>query len=341
MVWTQGPEGRLAKSLIVLYSQVQAAFPANRDRSSDGTIASVLHHEQNPSSDHEPKNGVVRALDITKDLAHGLDSRKLAEQLVKDSRVKYVISNREIASGSGQSFPQGVWRAYDGPNPHDLHCHISVKDPPIGDIETPWVFTAAPGDTPLPVRPVLARGSTGAAVEQLQEFLFVDGNFGAGTEAAVKAFQKAHGIVPDGIVGPYTWREILNVVTPPTPTPDGWQTGITATEFGGPTDPNRSGYDSHAITNTEMGVALPFRFVGARPKVETRGPTGTAIGAIVDIGPWNTNDPYWEKNARPQAESGTDNTGRTTNLAGIDLTPAMARAVGISGKGKVDWRFVT
>jgi hypothetical protein len=62
---------------------------------------------------------------------------------------------------------------------------------------------------------------------------------------------------------------------------------------------------------------------------------------IVDVGPWNTNDPYWQTGARPQAESGTDTTGRKTNKAGIDLTLAAAQAINLDGKGLVDWEFIT
>jgi hypothetical protein len=44
---------------------------------------------------------------------------------------------------------------------------------------------------------------------------------------------------------------------------------------------------------------------------------------VVDVGPWNTRDPYWETGSRPQAETGTDmmTPPRHTNKAGIDLTP--------------------
>jgi len=117
------------------------------------------------------------------------------------------------------------------------------------------------------------------------------------------------------------------------------QTGITATEFGGASDPNTSAYDNHIINDTEMGVALPYRFPGTRPRVHVWGPKGDTVCDIVDVGPWNTHDPYWQTGGRPQAETGTDMGGRHTNLAGIDLTPAAARAVGIDGKGSVDWAF--
>ncbi len=61
--------------------------------------------------------------------------------------------------------------------------------------------------------PTLRRGSKGDAVARLQEALTAagfdtggaDGTFGAGTEAAVKAFQTAHGLTSDGIAGAGTW----------------------------------------------------------------------------------------------------------------------------------------
>lgn len=62
------------------------------------------------------------------------------------------------------------------------------------------------------VKPVLTAGSVGSAVRALQQrlnalgaALTVDGVFGAATEAAVRAFQKAVGLFQDAIVGPDTW----------------------------------------------------------------------------------------------------------------------------------------
>ena len=58
----------------------------------------------------------------------------------------------------------------------------------------------------------LKRGSSGPDVVTLQKLLNAagasletDGNFGALTESALKAYQAAHGLNPDGVCGPATW----------------------------------------------------------------------------------------------------------------------------------------
>jgi peptidoglycan/xylan/chitin deacetylase (PgdA/CDA1 family)/peptidoglycan hydrolase-like protein with peptidoglycan-binding domain len=63
--------------------------------------------------------------------------------------------------------------------------------------------------------PVLRQGSTGSAVQQLQQALVnkgyslsVDGAFGPMTKSAVMSFQRNVGITADGIVGPVTWSKL-------------------------------------------------------------------------------------------------------------------------------------
>jgi hypothetical protein len=70
-------------------------------------------------------------------------------------------------------------------------------------------------------RPTLRRGDTGDLVRQIQAKLGVgaDGIFGAATEAAVRDFQQAHALVPDGIVGPDTWGALDSVTAPAIPGP--------------------------------------------------------------------------------------------------------------------------
>jgi len=71
---------------------------------------------------------------------------------------------------------------------------------------------AAPAPSVVPAadsegRPTLRRGATGDLVKEIQTNVgvTVSGTFDANTEAALRKFQRDHGLVPDGIVGPRTW----------------------------------------------------------------------------------------------------------------------------------------
>ena len=327
---------RPAKCLIKLRDQIDALAP-ERDKSSDGLLGDAAHAAR--ASDHNPNAaGVVTAIDISHDPAHGVDTYALAELLRtrRDHRAKYIISNRRICSATVSPWE---WRPYNGTNPHTHHVHISaVADPALYDDASPWdIALSAPIEGAPAQRLRIKRGDTGPYVTELQTHLglVADGVFGEATETAVRTLQAARGLAADGIVGPYTWDVVLdpspNVVR---------ESGITATVFGGSGDLNRSAYDNHVVTDDELGVALPYRFPGARPKVRVTKDGRSVTAEIVDVGPWNTDDPYWQTGTRPQAESGTDKSGRSTNHAGIDLTPAAARAIGLAGKGAVDWEFV-
>ena len=266
---------RVAKSLETLRRQVNDMAPG-RSTASDGTIGDQSHQLTN--SDHNPNAAnVVTAMDITHDPAHGVDAGAMAEmlRLSQDPRIKYIISNRRIASSKIQPW---VWRPYNGANAHTKHFHVSVMpDPKLYDDTAPWAL-----DRVMRVQPPL---------------------FAAGSKRC---------------------------------------TEIVATVFGGVADPNTSAYDEHDITDEEFGVALPIRFkVRPLPRVRVFNGKASVECEIVDVGPWNTDDPYWENDERPQAETGVDRRGRTTNGAGIDLTPAAAKAIGLAGKGKVDWEFIS
>ena len=58
---------------------------------------------------------------------------------------------------------------------------------------------------------VLRRGSTGAGVRAVQQAVRVgaDGNYGPATAKAVTAWQRAHGLTADGVLGHDTWRALL------------------------------------------------------------------------------------------------------------------------------------
>jgi N-acetylmuramoyl-L-alanine amidase len=130
-------------------------------------------------------------------------------------------------------------------------------------------------------------------------------------------------------------------------------TDIKCSVFGGGSDPNNSAYSPYdVITDSEISCALPFKFSeGWRPQVVVRNlATGKEATCLIrDVGPWLTDDPYWENDRRPLAETCAENNmtlprgpnqGKKPNGAGIDITPAAASAIGLSGMGQVNWRFV-
>jgi hypothetical protein len=69
--------------------------------------------------------------------------------------------------------------------------------------------------------PMLRKGSKGASVKALQILLIgnncscgkygADGDFGGGTDFAVKKYQAERGLDADGVVGPQTWAKLLGL----------------------------------------------------------------------------------------------------------------------------------
>lgn len=89
----------------------------------------------------------------------------------------------------------------------------SASMPPSSESERQGSY----GDNAM-AEPVLRPGAKGESVRRLQELLLAgggllprygaDGKFGAETLAAVKAFQKRHGLQVDGICGSQTWNAL-------------------------------------------------------------------------------------------------------------------------------------
>jgi hypothetical protein len=132
---------RVARSLEVLRDQINAAYP-QRNKASDGTIGDAAHAAS--VSDHNPDaGGVVRALDITHDPAHGCDIDRLTDELVasRDPRISYLIANGMI---TGPNYGW-VWTRYDGADPHTNHFHLSVVADGRADDPRPWAVALGGG----------------------------------------------------------------------------------------------------------------------------------------------------------------------------------------------------
>ena len=118
---------RLCKAGQQLRLQVDDSYP-DRDRTSDGWIGDTRHQAR--PSDHNPDaEGIVRAIDIDRDLSGKAKPDlmpDLADQLRLcakrgDKRISYIIFDGRIAS----SKKAWAWRTYTGINKHNHHCHIS------------------------------------------------------------------------------------------------------------------------------------------------------------------------------------------------------------------------
>lgn len=127
---------KLCKAGIQLREQIDDDYP-NRDRKSDGWIADSRHTAKG-NSDHIPRNGIVRALDIDANLnAHLEETYALVEKLRQcakrgDKRIKYIIYDGKIMS----SILNWKRRKYKGANPHRSHFHISFTT--LGDNDSNW-----------------------------------------------------------------------------------------------------------------------------------------------------------------------------------------------------------
>ena len=125
---------KLCKAGQQLREQIDDLY-LSRDRRSDGWIADSRHNQK---SDHYPKDGIVRAIDIDANLNdHPEETYALVEKIRLtakrgDKRIKYIIYDEKIMS------PIFNWkrRKYKGANPHRSHFHISFTS--LGDNNEEW-----------------------------------------------------------------------------------------------------------------------------------------------------------------------------------------------------------
>jgi hypothetical protein len=149
MVAFTGAGWRVAKSIIVLETEVDTRWPS-RQHQSDGTIGDAAHRAR--ISQHNPDHeGIVRALDITSDPnePHGWTVLNLIKD---DPRIRYVIA-RNPADNLDYIYQDGTFERYTRMS-HASHCHVSiVADDAFADSTAPWHVLAPPKPPVVPTRP--------------------------------------------------------------------------------------------------------------------------------------------------------------------------------------------
>lgn len=221
MVW------RLAKSLDTLSREIKTKYKGT-------TIWSIGDDKhKNTWSDHNPNDaGVVCAVDILKD--GGLPLYGFVEHLIADGHpnLRYVIYQDTIYhvrddfegkeySGSYHSHVHvSVGNGPDGRSTHDYDdtssWHIADMDGTPSKPSKPSNPTQGWTDKIVAELPVLSEGSSGLAVNRAQALLNImgaglveDGRFGRNTDRETREYQRRAGLVPDGFIGPKTWRSLL------------------------------------------------------------------------------------------------------------------------------------
>ncbi len=151
MVWKGDSQNRLAKSLVTLIDEVveelpQPQYPQRRhDRRHASSSAQVS--VTTIRTFHWAGKGIVTALDITHDPAHGFDALAFAESL----RLQQEALGSSTSSSTGRIFGSKEhpweWRnRKKGPGDHSEHVHISVVDDlKLYDDASPWNLTMSGG----------------------------------------------------------------------------------------------------------------------------------------------------------------------------------------------------
>jgi peptidoglycan hydrolase-like protein with peptidoglycan-binding domain len=169
----------------------------------------VAQHEFDALTSFDFNTGGIDRATLVRHLNRG-DRAKAATAFMNWSKPPEIIDRRTKEMElfrSGHYSSSGKVDVY----PADENGHLLWRRGRAVDaskILDPGIFAGAP-EAPLYAAPVILRiGSTGDAVALVQKKVSVeaDGWFGPMTEAAVKAYQQANGLVPDGIVGPKTMK---------------------------------------------------------------------------------------------------------------------------------------
>lgn len=100
------------------------------------------------------------------------------------------------------------------------------------------------------------------------------------------------------------------------------------------------------ITATQMRIKADSRFVALpHPRalgrmVELRHGDRVVLAKVLDVGPWNIDDAYWEHDDRPASERGRGAYRTPVNKAGIDLSDPVFAELGLHDNDVIEWRFV-
>jgi immune inhibitor A len=191
------------------------------DRGTKSSEYFLVENRQRTGYDRELPSDGLFVYHIDDSLDSNSDESHYKVGLVQADGMRHL----ELGSNQGDTgdpFPGSAGnKTFSGsttPNSHSfagLDTHVAIRDIPASAASMSVEFSVGSGAGGA-TDPVLKKGSTGPDVARLQLALAnlgfdpgpKDGIFGPKTDAAVRAYQAARGLVVDGIVGPKTWAAI-------------------------------------------------------------------------------------------------------------------------------------
>lgn len=145
-------------------------------------------------------------------LAEGMQTR--GALLLRDGHVAVSLGGGQTIEAKGEAYGVNVFSSANRGFTHAGRVPgLSYDGQPAGG---GTVALPDPLKKPADRRPTLRNGSVGGSVRFLQKRLIArgfdpgapDGAFGPRTDAAVRAFQRAKGLLVDGVVGLETWAAL-------------------------------------------------------------------------------------------------------------------------------------
>jgi peptidoglycan hydrolase-like protein with peptidoglycan-binding domain len=152
---------------------------------------------------------------------------------------------------------------------HDEHINVPVRSGVHG-------LGAIAPSSPTAPHALIKKGSVNGDVALAQKLLgiTVDGDFGPNTDKAVRAFQAAHGLSVDGVIGQNTWPVLLG--------------------SGGVVSPPVSAATMPSVSSAAASAAVALAALGADPNYCTSvAKSGTAVNTAVHNfkAAWNAANP--------------------------------------------------
>jgi murein DD-endopeptidase MepM/ murein hydrolase activator NlpD len=186
-------------------TRISSSFADHKNRRPPSGLPGTDYPVPVGTSVHAAKSGVVTRAN------YGTTSGKNVRIAHPDGTTSYYLHLSRIDVTNGQHVSQGQVIGKSGNTGRSTgpHLHFAIANAQ-GVLVDPEKQYGSGTPAPVPSRRTIKFGSRGAEVRYLQRRLRItaDGLFGPLTRRAVIKFQKSHGLVADGIVGPKTWAAL-------------------------------------------------------------------------------------------------------------------------------------